>query len=82
MTNNNNLIPPIEEVRYIEETRLPMLSEITDKDGKVKLPVEFINKLRDPNARFRADLAASCCSCGNTNLRFKLEIILRNCVGS
>jgi hypothetical protein len=45
------------EERHTEEVvRLPMLSEITDKDGKVKLPPEFINKLRDPNARFRLDL--------------------------
>ncbi|CAG8547248.1 12621_t:CDS:2 [Ambispora gerdemannii] len=40
----------------VEEIRLPMLSEITDKDGKVKLPPELIEKLRDPNARFRTDL--------------------------
>jgi len=57
-----NFIPienkkPVEEVRYIEEEiRLPKLSEITDKDGKVKLPPELIEKLRDPNARFRLDL--------------------------
>ena len=57
-----NFIPienkkPVEEVRYIEEEiRLPMLSEITDKDGKVKLPPELISKIRDPNARFRVDL--------------------------
>ncbi|KLL01735.1 MAG: hypothetical protein MRERC_9c010 [Mycoplasmataceae bacterium RC_NB112A] len=46
----------VEEIRYIEETRLPKLSEITDKDGKVKLSPEFIDKLRDPNAGFRVDL--------------------------
>jgi|SRR5437764_8551969 len=47
----------VEEARHVEEVvRLPMLSEITDKDGKVKLPPEFIEKLRDPNARFRLDL--------------------------
>lgn len=59
---NENLIKlienkkPVEEVREIEEVRLPMLSEITDKDGKVKLPSELIEKLRDPQARFRTDL--------------------------
>jgi len=48
---------PVEEAKHAEEVvRLPMLSEITDKDGKVKLPPEFIEKLRDPNARFRLDL--------------------------
>ena len=36
---------PVEEVRCIEEIQLPKLSEITDKDGKVKLPPELINKL-------------------------------------
>jgi len=47
----------VEEAKHTEEVvRVPMLSEITDKDGKVKLPSEFINKLRDPNARFRLDL--------------------------
>jgi len=65
---NNNQIPievnkkPFETVyelkneNEVEEIRLPKLSEITDKDGKVKLPPEFIEKLRDPNARFRLDL--------------------------
>lgn len=59
-----NIIPienkkPVEEVRQIEEEiRLPKLSEITDKDGKVKLPPELIEKLRDPNARFRVDVVA------------------------
>jgi len=60
--NNPYLIEnkkPVEEVRYIgEEIQLPKLSEITDKDGKVKLPPELIEKLRDPNARFRVDLVA------------------------
>ena len=60
-----NIIPienkkPFETVQElkneVEEIRLPMLSEITDKDGKVKLPPELIEKLRDPNARFRTDL--------------------------
>jgi hypothetical protein len=64
MTKNNGI--PIEvkkpfETVYelkneVEEIRLPMLSEITDKDGKVKLPPELIEKLRDPNARFNSDL--------------------------
>jgi len=64
MVNENNLKPiienkkPVEEVRYIEEIQLPKLSEITDKDGKVKLPPELIEKLRDPNARFRVDVVA------------------------
>ncbi|CAI2198026.1 3610_t:CDS:2, partial [Funneliformis geosporum] len=40
----------------VEEIRLPKLSEITDEDGKVKLPPELIEKLRDLNARFRTDL--------------------------
>lgn len=62
---NNNGIPaevkkPFETVyeikNEIEEIRLPKLSEITDKDGKVKLPPELIEKLWDPNARFRTDL--------------------------
>ena len=59
---NEKIIPienkkPAEEVRHVEEEiRLPKLSEITDKDGKVKLPPEFIEKLRDPNARFKLDL--------------------------
>jgi len=60
---DNNLKPlvankkPVEEVKHIEEEiRLPKLSEITDKDGKVKLPPELIAKLRDPNARFRVEL--------------------------
>jgi hypothetical protein len=48
--------PKTYEVKYVEATQLPKLSEITDKNGKVKLPSEFIDKLRDPNARFRTDL--------------------------
>jgi len=60
--NNPYLIEnkkPVEEVRQIEEEiRLPKLSEITDKNGKVKLPPELIEKLRDPNARFRTDIVA------------------------
>jgi len=56
MVNNNNLIPKTETVYELkEEIRLPMLSEITGKDGKVKLSPELVNKLRDPNARFRID---------------------------
>jgi hypothetical protein len=64
MVYENNLKPIIEnkklveEVREIEEIRLPKLSEITDKDGKVKLPPELIEKLRDPNAKFRLDVVA------------------------
>lgn len=61
--NNPYLIEnkkPVEEVKYIEEEtiQLPKLSEITDKDGKVKLPLELIDKLRDPDARFRIDVVA------------------------
>src|SRR5579862_4274300 len=61
--NNPYLIEnkkPVEEVKYIEEKaiQLPKLSEITDKDDKVKLPPEFIEKLRDPNAKFRLDVVA------------------------
>ncbi len=59
-----NIIPienkkPFETVYELKneyEVQLPKLSEITDKDGKVKLPPELISKLRDPNARFRTDL--------------------------
>ena len=48
---------PFEEVSYLEEQiKLPNLSEITDENGKVKLPTELINKLRDPNAKFNSDL--------------------------
>lgn len=57
--NNGKFVPQTPktyEVKYVEETRLPKLSEITGKDGKVKLPSEFIERLRDPNARFRVDL--------------------------
>ena len=59
---NNNQIPievnkkPFETVQELKEVQLPKLSEITDKDEKVKLPPELIAKLRDPNARFRVDL--------------------------
>jgi hypothetical protein len=62
----NNQIPievnkkPFETVyelkNEVEEIRLPKLSEIADRNGKVKLPSEFIKKLRDPNARFKVDL--------------------------
>ena len=48
--------PKTYEVKYVEEAQLPKLSEITDKDGKVKLPSELISRLRDPQARFRTDL--------------------------
>jgi hypothetical protein len=64
MVYENSLKPiienkkPVEEVREIEEVQLPKLSEITDKDGKVKLPPELISKLRDPNAKFRFDVVA------------------------
>ena len=47
---------PVEEVRCIEEIQLPKLSEITDKDGKVKLPPELINKLLDPQIKIRMDV--------------------------
>jgi hypothetical protein len=46
----------IESEKLVGEIRLPKLSEITDKDGKVKLPSELIEKLRDPNSKFRVDL--------------------------
>jgi len=56
LINNNK---PVEEVRYIEEEiRLPKLSEITDKDGKVKLPPELIEKLLDPQIKIRMDVVA------------------------
>lgn len=48
--------PKTYEVKYVEATQLPKLSEITDKNGKVKLPLELISKLRDPQARFNNDL--------------------------
>jgi hypothetical protein len=58
--NNGKFVPQVPktyEVKYVEATQLPKLSEITDKNGKVKLPLELINRLRDPNARFNSDLA-------------------------
>jgi hypothetical protein len=58
--NNGKFVPQAPktyEVKYVEATQLPKLSEITDKNGKVKLPLELISRLRDPNARFNSDLA-------------------------
>ncbi|MEG7979270.1 MAG: hypothetical protein NY202_05265 [Mollicutes bacterium UO1] len=46
----------VEQLGHVEEVQLPKLSEITGKYGKVKLPPELINRLRDPNARFDNDL--------------------------
>ena len=84
MVNSENLIPKTEMIYELkEEIQLPMLSEITDKGGKVTLPSQLVNKLRDPNARFRIDLGicpmwteewedlqVSCMSsgCGNTTV--------------
>src|SRR3954453_22655419 len=56
--NINKPVETVYELKKEEEIRLPKLSEITDKDGKVKLPSELIEKLRDPNARFRVDVVA------------------------
>ncbi|MDR1670205.1 MAG: hypothetical protein LBR43_00565 [Spiroplasmataceae bacterium] len=57
MTENNLYeLPKTEIVQELKEVQLPNLSEITDESGKVKLPDELINKLRDPNARFEVDL--------------------------
>jgi hypothetical protein len=60
MVNEQNLIPKTETVyelkNEVEKFRVPMLSEIIDENGKVKLPPEYVEKLRDPNARFGVDL--------------------------
>ncbi|CAG8821157.1 29429_t:CDS:2, partial [Racocetra persica] len=63
MTNDKFIpqAPKTYEVKYIgEEIQLPKLSEITDENGKVKLPPELVEKMQD------MQISCMATGCGNT----------------